>query len=79
MVLPLNIREEDVRGSGRGRLTNAWIVGIFTGEEQKGVESDRQLGWNQKAIKWSCNRAAKPRAIRDAIKGRHSLIKILLT
>ena len=59
MVLPPNVREEGVRGNGRGRLTNAWIVGILRGDKKKRIESDRQLGSSQEAIKSSCNRAAR--------------------
>ena len=48
-----------MRGNGRGRLTNAWVVGILTSDKKKRIESDRQLRLNQEAIKSSCNRAAK--------------------
>ena len=59
MVLSSNVREEDVLGNGRGRLTNAWIAGISRGDKKKRIESDRRLSLNQEAIKWSRNRAAR--------------------
>ena len=58
-VLSPNVREEGVRGNGRERLTNAWIVGILRGDKKKRIESDRQLGSNQETIKSSCNWTAR--------------------
>ena len=54
-----NVREEGVRGNGRGRLTNAWIVGILSGDKKERIESDRRLSLNQETIKSSRNRAAR--------------------
>ena len=48
-----------MRGNGGERLTNAWIVGILRGDKKKRIESDRQLGSNQEAIKSSRYRAAR--------------------
>ena len=54
-----HVREEGVRGNGRGRLTNAWIVGILSGDKKERIESDRRLSLNQETIKSSRNRAAR--------------------